>query len=81
MLATHTCNGVGHSPSVAVEHWQGVQVVVPIAHSCMPTERCCINPQGSMGLLDAFRAGCCARCVVNGRSCVFVWDPNFGLTT
>ncbi|CAB5001640.1 unannotated protein [freshwater metagenome] len=72
---THGGNGVGESPSIAVKHRQGMQIHIAVAHSCLPAEGSCVDPEVAMRHLDALWSSCCAAGVVDGGGCVFVGLP------
>ena len=72
---SHGSHRVGEPPPIAVKHRQRVQIHIAIAHSCLPSEGSCVDPEIAMRHLNALWPSCCAAGVVDGGSCVFVWLP------
>ena len=61
----HGGHRVGHAPAVAVEHGQGVQQRVAVAHGGVPAEDRGVEPAVPVGELHPLRAGRGARGVVD----------------
>ena len=64
-----------HTPAVAVEHGEGVEIHIVIAHACHPAEGDGVEPDVAMGHLHAFGAAGGAGGVVDGGGGVFVGLP------
>ena len=60
MSNTHSGGGVQHSPPVAVELGEGVQVNVTVVNAHVPAENRSIEPHIAMCELHAFRASRCS---------------------
>ena len=79
MSNTHSGGGIQHSPPIAVELGEGMQIDVSVVNAHMPAENCSIEPHIAMCELHAFRASRCSRGVVNRCRRVFIWFPCDGL--
>ena len=75
VLSTHGSDGVGHSPAIAVEHRQRVEVYVAVVHAGLPSEHGCVQPEVPVRHLDAFRTGRRAAGVVDGGGGTLVRGP------
>ena len=71
--------GEGHSPAVAVEHGEGVEIYIVIAHACRPAEGDGVEPDVAVGHLHAFGPAGGAGGVVDGGGGVFVGLPRAGV--
>ena len=69
----------GHSPAVAVEHGEGVEIHIVIAHAGRPAESDGVEPDVAMGHLHAFGSSGGAGGVVDGGGGVFVGLPRAGI--
>ena len=67
--------GEGHPPAVAVEHREGVEIDIVIAHACRPAESYGVEPDVAVGHLHAFGAAGGAGGVVDGGGGVFFGLP------
>ena len=76
---TRAEEGEGHSPAVAVEHGEGVEVYIVIAHACRPAECNGVEPDVAVGHLHAFGTAGGAGGVVDSGSGVFVGLPRAGI--
>ena len=79
VLAAHTCDGVGHAPTVAVELGQGVEIDVAVVDPEVPAERGGVDPQVAVGELNALGPGRRAARVVDRRGCILVGNPSLRL--
>ena len=75
MLAAHAGDGIGLSPTVAVEHRKGVDVDVAVTDRRVPPERHRIRPGVAMGDLHALGARRGSGRVVDGGAGVLVGFP------
>ena len=75
----HRSHGVGHSPAVAVKHWQGVEIHIAIVDAGVPPENGRVGPQIAVSHLHALGPRRGAAGVVDCCCGVLVWLPCFGL--
>ena len=73
--ATHTRHGVGHTPTVAVEHREGVHEDVTVAHPGVPTKGHRVDPAIAVRELHALGACRRARGVVDRARVVLISHP------
>ena len=76
--AAHAGDGEGHAPAVGVEHRQGVEVHVAVAHAHVPAELGGVEPAVAVGQLHALGPRRRAARVVDGGGGVLVGPPTDG---
>ena len=79
VLPAHGGHDVGHTPAVAVEHRQRVEVHIAVAHQGVPAEGGGVEPQVPVRHLDALGAGSGAARVVDRGGGSFIGGPGSGL--
>ena len=75
MSPAHARDGVDHSPTIAMELRQGMQIDIAIIDTHLPTKGGRIQPQVAMRELNALRACSRATGVVDCGGGIFVGSP------